>query len=153
MANSKAFAALRIAVGTLFLIFAEYKVTGSGFIYGGGFQYWIDQFLHDGASYPFMTPVLQHFVLPHAIVIAWLASCGELAIGLALVLGVFVRVASIFGIIYMIALLFSSNYPGAGAPFWEYFGASLNHLVLAMCFAAFAMGRPGDVWSLRSLKL
>jgi hypothetical protein len=56
----------------------------------------------------------------------------------------------------MIALLFSANYPGAGAAPWQYFGAALNHLVLAFCFAAFAVGRPADVLSvgpyLRSLR-
>jgi thiosulfate dehydrogenase [quinone] large subunit len=49
----------------------------------------------------------------------------------------------------MLTLLFSSNYPGAGAPFWQYFGASLEHLVLALCFATFALGDAGAVWSLR----
>jgi thiosulfate dehydrogenase [quinone] large subunit len=39
----------------------------------------------------------------------------------------------------MVTLLFSSNYPGPHAAFWQYFGASLNHLVLALCFAVFAI--------------
>lgn len=134
-----AFRSLRIAVGVLFLIFAQYKVFGTEFTQGGGFQMWIERFLNDRATYPFMVPVLQGFVLPHAGIIAYLAAYGELAIGLALVSGILVRLASACGAIYMLALLFSSNYPGAGAPFWEYFGASLNHLVLAMCFVAFAL--------------
>lgn len=140
---------LRIAVGALFLVFAQYKVFGSEFRYGGGFQGWIHQFLHDGAAYPFMVPVLQGFVLPHAIAIATLVTYGELAIGLALVLGVLVRLASLFGIVYMLTLLFSSNYPGAQAPLWEYFGASLNHLVFILCFAAFALGDSARYWSIR----
>jgi len=37
-------------------------------------------------------------------------------------------------------LLFSSNYPGAHAPLWQYFGASLDHSVLALCFLAFWLG-------------
>ena len=32
--------------------------------------------------------------------------------------------------------MFSSNFPGLCAPPWEYFGASLDHSVLALCFAA-----------------
>ncbi len=134
-----AFRSLRIAIGVLFLIFAQYKVFGTTFTQGGGFQMWIERFLNDRAAYPFMVPVLQGFVLPHAAIVAYLAAYGELAIGLALVSGLLVRLASACGAIYMLALLFSSNYPGAGAPFWEYFGASLNHLVLAMCFVAFAL--------------
>lgn len=138
--NVLAFAYLRIAVGVLFLIFAQYKVFGTEFIHGGGFQYWINGFLRDGAAYPFMVPVLRNFVLPNATAIAYLVSYGELAIGIALTLGVLVRAASICGLVYMLTQLLSSNYPGINAPLWEYFGASLNHLVLAMCFAAFALG-------------
>ncbi len=139
--NAFALATLRIAIGCLFLIFAQYKVFGTTFTLGGGFQSWINRFLQEGAAYPFMVPVLQRFVLAHGTAIAFLASYGELAIGLALVSGVCVRVASAFGLIYMLTLLFSSNYPGPGAPLWQYFGAALNHLVLALCFTAFLSSR------------
>ena len=138
ISSGRALATLRISIGILFLILAEYKVFGTQFTRGGGFQYWINTFLESGA-YPFMVPVLRNFVLPHATAIAFLAAYGELAIGIALVLGRFVRAASLFGLIYMATLLFSSNYPGPHAPLWQYFGAALNHLVLAMCFAVFAM--------------
>lgn len=138
-ANTRALAGLRVAVGVLFLIFAQYKVLGTQFTLGGGFQYWINSFLKGGA-YPFMVPVLKGFVLEHATAIAFLAAYGELAIGLALVCGVMVRAASIGGLIYMLTLLFASNYPGPNAPLWQYFGASLEHLVPAMCFATFALG-------------
>jgi thiosulfate dehydrogenase [quinone] large subunit len=47
----------------------------------------------------------------------------------------------------MLSMLFSSDYPGAGAPFWQYFGASLSHSVFALCFAAFLFGRADSVWS------
>jgi thiosulfate dehydrogenase [quinone] large subunit len=147
LCNDRAFAALRIAVGILFLIFAQYKVFGTQFTLGGGFQFWINRFLADGA-YPWMVPVLRGFVLPHGTVIAFLVAYGEMAIGLSLVLGVLVRAASVCGVVYMLTLLFSSNYPGPDAPFWQYFGASLEHLVLALCFAAFALGDAGANWSL-----
>jgi uncharacterized membrane protein YphA (DoxX/SURF4 family) len=147
--NSRALALLRIAVGILFLIFAEYKVVGTQFTRGGGFEMWIHQFLDDGAAYPFMVPILRDFVLPHATAIAFLAAYGELAIGLALVLGVLSRPASVCGIIYMLTLLFSSNFPGPNAVLWQYFGASLDHSVLALCFAAFAVGRPESHFALR----
>jgi uncharacterized membrane protein YphA (DoxX/SURF4 family) len=137
--NDLAMAVLRIAVGLLFLIFGEYKVFGTGFTLHAGFQFWIQKFLADGA-YPFMVPVLRTFVLPHATPIAFLVAYGELAIGFALLLGVLVRPASAFGLLYMLTLLFSSNYPGTGAPFWQYFGASLDHSVLAICFLAFLIG-------------
>lgn len=135
-------------MGCLFLIFAQYKVFGTQFTLHGGFQWWINKFVQEGGAYPFMVPVLTRFVLPHATFIAFLVAYGELAIGLALVFGVLVRVASAFGMIYMLALLFSSNYPGAQAPAWQYFGASLDHSVLALCFVAFLIGGSTDVLSL-----
>lgn len=145
--NARAIAGLRIAVGCLFLIFGEYKVFGTRFTLHGGFAYWINRFLAEGA-YPFMVPVLRGLVLPHATAFAFLVAYGELAIGLALVLGILVRPASAFGVVYMLSLLFSSNYPGPGAAFWQYFGASLEHSVLALCFLAFLFGDATQVWSL-----
>jgi thiosulfate dehydrogenase (quinone) large subunit len=150
MSAIKALTGLRVAVGVLFLIFCEYKIAGTQFTLGGGFQYWINRFIADGA-YPFMVPVLKSFVLPHATPIAFLVAFGELGIGTALVIGVWVRAASLCGLLYMLGLLFSANYPGAHAPFWQYFGASLDHLVLALCFAAFALTKPQETLSLVSL--
>jgi thiosulfate dehydrogenase [quinone] large subunit len=150
-ANAKALAFLRIAVGILFLIFAHYKVLGTQFTMHGGFQFWINRFLADGA-YPFMIPILRGFVLPHATPIAFLVAYGELAIAIALILGVCVRPASAGGVLYMLTLLFSSNYPGAQAPLWQYFGASLDHSVLALCFITFLVGNSAAAWSPRSVR-
>ena len=148
--NARVMAGLRIAVGGLFVIFGQYKVFGTQFTLGGGFQTWIHRFIEHGA-YPFMVPVLQGFVLRLATPIAFLVAYGELAIGLALVLGIFVRPASVFGLIFMLTLLFAADYPGAGAPLWQYFGASLSHSVLALCFAAFVLGQSDQVFSLRAI--
>jgi thiosulfate dehydrogenase [quinone] large subunit len=144
---AEALAGLRIAVGVLFLIFAEYKVFGTQFTLGGGFQDWINRFLTDGA-YPFMVPVLRGFVLPYGTAIAFVVAYGELAIGLALALGVLVRPASVAGLVYMLLLLFASNYPGPGAAFWAYFGAALSHLGLAFCFATLAYAPADQAFSL-----
>ncbi len=149
--NALALAALRIAVGIFFLIFAEYKVFGTKFTLGGGFQWWISRFL-EGSAYPFMAPVLKNLVLPHGTAIAFLVAYGELAIGLALVLGVWVRVASAFGLLFMLTLLFASDYPGPHAAFWQYFGASLSHSILACCFAAFLAGSARQALSVRALR-
>lgn len=145
--NAMALAGLRIAVGIFFLIFGEYKVFGTQFTRGGGFQYWINQFLSGGA-YPFMVPVLKNFVLPHAALIAFLVAYGEFSIGLALTLGILVRTASCFGLVFMLTLLFSSCYPGPGAAFWQYFGASLSTSVLALCFATFALADARPAFSM-----
>jgi thiosulfate dehydrogenase (quinone) large subunit len=144
--NGQALAFLRVAVGLLFFVFGEYKVFGTEFTRHGGFQFWINRFL-EGGAYPFMVAVLRGFVLPHATPIAFLVAYGELAIGLGLILGILVRPASACGILYMLTLLFSSDYPGAQAPFWQYFGASLSHSVFVLCFVAFLIGRSDEVWS------
>src|SRR6266403_5390155 len=109
--NGYALALLRIGVGILFLIFGQYKVFSTAFTLHGGYQFWINKFL-EGCAYPFMAPVLRGFVLPHATSIAFLVAYGEFAIGLALVLGILVRSASFFGLIFMLTMLFSSDYPG-----------------------------------------
>jgi thiosulfate dehydrogenase (quinone) large subunit len=144
--NDVALAFLRIFVGFLFIMFGQYKIFGTQFIYGGGFESYINGFIAHGA-YPFMLPVLKNFVLAHHIAVAYLVSYGEMAIGLGLVLGILVRTASVFGCIFMLAMLFSSNYPGANVPMWRYFGASLQTNVLAMCFAAFVIGEADRVLS------
>jgi uncharacterized membrane protein YphA (DoxX/SURF4 family) len=149
--NSRALAILRIGVGCFFLIFGEYKVFGTQFTLHGGFQYWINRFL-EGGAYPFMAPVLRGFVLGHATPIAFLVAYGELAIGIALICGILVRPASFSGLIFMLTLLFSSDYPGAGAPFWQYFGASLSHSVFLLCFVAFLTGRADTAWSVKTLR-
>jgi thiosulfate dehydrogenase (quinone) large subunit len=135
----------------LFLVFGEYKVFGTEFVFGGGFQGWIQRFLAEGSAYPFMAPVLRGFVLPHARLFALLVAYGELALGISLVLGLWVRAASLCGLVYMLALLFSANYPGPDAVLWHYLGAALEHLVLALCFASFLVGDPQRVWSVIAL--
>src|SRR5260370_40327006 len=149
--NRYSLALVPIGVGILFLIFGQYKVLGTAFTLHGGFQFWINKFL-EGGTYPFMAPILRGFVLPRATSIAFLVAYGELAIGLALVLGILVRSASFCGLIFMLTMLFSSDYPGAGAAFWQYFGASLSHSGFALCFAAFLIGRADSVWSVKALR-
>ena len=150
--NARALAVLRIGVGAFFLIFGQYKIFGTQFTLHGGFQFWINKFLREGGAYPFMEPILRGFVLSHATPIAFLVAYGELAIGLALVLGVFVRPASVFALVFMLTLIFSSDYPGSAAPLWQYFGASLSHSVFALCFVTFLLGDADAVWSLPSRK-
>lgn len=68
-----------------------------------------------------------------------------------------VRTASTFGLIYMLLLLFSanypvaSNYPGGQSAFWEYFGASSEHLFGVLCFATLMIGRADRILTLRPL--
>ena len=145
--QSKALAFLRIAIGLLFLIFAEYKLTSTRFIWGGMASY-IGGFLDQG-SYPFIRPLLRNVILPHAIFFGLFVSISELLIALSLLTGILVRWASLGGLAMMLLFLFSSNYPGSHAPFWQYFGASLDHSVLALCFITFMITPSHQPWTLR----
>lgn len=149
--NSLVLAGLRIAVGVFFLIFGQYKVFGTQFTLHGGFETWIHRFLQSGSAYPFFVPVLEKFVLPHATPIAFLVAYGELAIGLALAFGLCVRTAAAFGLAFMMVLLLSSNYPGDHVPLWQYFGASLDHSVFAICFLTLILGRSDAHFSVRTM--
>ena len=130
--QSKALAFLRIAIGLLFLIFAEYKLVNTKFIWGGMAQY-ISQFLDQG-SYPFIRPLLRNIILPHAVFFGAVVAISELLIAISLLTGTLVRWASAGGLTMMLLFLLSSNYPGPEAQFWQFFGASLEHSVLAICF-------------------
>ncbi len=148
--NATALATLRVLVGIFFLLFGEYKVFGTEFTLHGGFEESIRSFLTQG-TYPWMAPVLQHIVLPHARFCAFLTAYGELLIGLGLIFGVLTRVASIFGMLLMMLLWLSGGYPGPHVALWRYFGASLDWSVFAACFAAFLIGEPEARWSLTPL--
>jgi uncharacterized membrane protein YphA (DoxX/SURF4 family) len=145
--QARALAFLRIAVGLLFLIFAQYKLTSTKFIWGGMASY-ISRFIDNGC-YPFMRHFLKDIILPHAVFFGAVVSVTELLIAIGLIAGVLVRWASLGGLVMMLLFLFSSNYPGARAPFWQYFGASLDHSVLALCFLTFLIGKPDAVWAIR----
>src|ERR1700758_3414434 len=100
--NAMALAALRISVGMLFLIFGDYKVLDKEFIWRGGFQFWINRFITDGAYPPIYGTGSWHFHPSSQHLRA------DLHADVAVLL----------------------NYPGPQAAFWQYFGASLDHSVL-----------------------
>jgi len=131
------------------MIFGEYKVFGTQFTLHGGFEHWINSFLDSGSAYPVFVPILQKVVLPHARLIAFVVAYGELAIGVALAAGILVRPASVCGLLFMTTLILSSNFPGHHAQLWQYFGASLDHSVLGLCFVAFLLGRSDACLTLR----
>ncbi len=144
--QAKALAFLRIAIGLLFLIFAQYKLTSTQFIHHGMATY-VGHFVQNGC-YPFMRPFLKNIIVPHAVFFGAVVAVTELLIALSLITGVLVRWASLGGLIMMLLYLFSANYPGSQAPAWEYLGASLDHNVLALCFLTFLIGKPDAVWAI-----
>src|SRR5260370_322208 len=77
--NSRALAALRIAVGLFFLNFGEYKVFGTQFTLHGGFPFWISKILSQGGADPFIAAIFPRFCLTHATPLAFLVAYFALA--------------------------------------------------------------------------
>ena len=97
----------------------------------------------------FYRPVLTGLVLPHAVVLGYLVGVVEAFIGICLLLGFWVRPASVVGALFMVNLTLATWLgPGHSAPFWRYFGAELDHLPLLLLFIIFFAADAGQAWGL-----
>jgi uncharacterized membrane protein YphA (DoxX/SURF4 family) len=117
-ANSVALALLRIAVGFFFVVFGPYKVFGSGFVHSAFANISVDSSrwsvpFHDSSS-----PV--DFGPRSYLSMAFAVGYGEFLIGISLVIGLFSRVASLFGCALMPAMWLLGGYPGPRAALWMY---------------------------------
>jgi uncharacterized membrane protein YphA (DoxX/SURF4 family) len=143
--TAKTIAGVRIATSVFFLLFGEYKLAGPGFAHGA-FQGYLQDYIANGAV-SFYRPVLSGLVLPHAVVLGYVVGVVESFIGLSLLLGLWVRPASVLGALYMLNFVFATWWgPGHGAPVWRYFGAELDHLPLLLLFIIFFAADAGKVW-------
>ena len=146
-ASAKTIAVVRIATSFFFLLFGEYKLAGPGFAHGA-FQGYLQDFISNGAV-GFYRPVLANLVLPHAVVLGYVVGVVETFIGISLLLGVWVRPASVLGGLYLLNLTLATWWePGHGVPVWRYFGAELDHLPLLLLFIIFFAADAGKVWGL-----
>lgn len=144
---AKTIAVVRMATAVFFLLFGEYKVFGSEFAHGG-FQEYLRGYL-DGTAVSLYRPILGRVVLPHAVFFGYAVGAVELFIGISLLLGIFVRLGSVLGILHMISLTLATWwYPGHGVPVWRYFGAELDHLPMLLLFVIFCAADAGRVWGL-----
>lgn len=147
----KTLAVVRIAVGLLFVLFGEFKVVGADFV-PGLMQQYVSRFVEGNQAVGFYKAFLAAVVVPHTELFGTLVAWGELLIGLALVLGLLVRVAALAGALHMLSLTLASwNAPGPDAPLWQYFANQLDHLGLLFLFALFFAGNAGKTWGLDAL--
>ena len=138
---------VRIATSLFFLLFGQYKVFGSGFAHGG-FQQYLQGFIENGAV-TFYQPFLANLILPHAVFFGYVVGAVEMFIGVSLLLGIWVRPASVLGILHMLSLTLATWWePGHGVAVWHYFGAELDHLPLLFLFAIFYVSDAGREWGL-----
>jgi uncharacterized membrane protein YphA (DoxX/SURF4 family) len=74
-------------------------------------------------------------------------------IGVSLLLGIWVRLASVLGALYMLNLTLATWWEvGHGVPVWRYFGAELDHLPLLLLFVVFFASDAGREWGLDGLR-
>ncbi len=144
---AKTTAAVRIATGILFVLFGEYKVVDPAFAHSG-FQQYLQGYIQ-GAALSCYRPLLAHLVLPHVVFFGYAVGVVELLIGISLVVGLWVRPASIVGALFLINLVFATWWePGHGIAIWRYFGAELDKIPLIFLFLIFYAADAGRTWSL-----
>ena len=138
---------MRIATSVFFLLFGEYKLIAPAFAHGV-FQTYLQDYIAKSAV-GFYRPLLASVVLPHAVFFGYLVGVVELFIGICLLLGFWVRPASVVGILFLLNLTLAAWWePGHGVPLWRYFGARLDTLPLLMLFIIFYVADAGKVWGL-----
>jgi thiosulfate dehydrogenase (quinone) large subunit len=143
----KTIAAVRIATSVFFILFGQYKLFGPGFAHGG-FQGYLRGYIETTAV-SFYRPVLANLVLPHAVFLGYVVGAVEMFIGVSLLLGIWVRPASVLGILHMLSLTLATWWdPGHGVPVWRYFGNELDHLPALFLFAIFFVADAGQQWGL-----
>jgi uncharacterized membrane protein YphA (DoxX/SURF4 family) len=146
-ASSRTIAGARIATSVFFLFFGEYKVAGPAFAHGG-FQNYLHEYIASSAV-SFYRPVLSGLVLPHAVFFSYVVGIVELLVGISLLVGLWVRPASVLGILFLLNLTLAAWWePGHSAPLWRYFGARLDTLPLMLLLIIFFAADAGRVWGL-----
>ena len=144
---SRTIAGVRVAAAVFFLVFGEYKVAGPGFAHGG-FQTYLHQYIANSAVI-FYRPILSGLVLPHAVFFGYLVGVLELLIGISLLIGLWVRLACVLGILFLLNLTLAAWWePGHGVALWRYFGARLDTLPLMLLLIIFFAADAGRVWGL-----
>ncbi len=143
----KTISCIRILTSFFFLFFGQYKLFGWEFAHGGFAQY-LNGYI-GGEAVSWYRPVLAHLVLPHHTFFGYAVGAVETFIGLALLLGLFVRVASVLGALHMLSLTLATFWsPGHNVPTWRYFGYQLDHLPMLFLFVIFYVARAGETWGL-----
>lgn len=146
--SAKTLAAVRIAIGVFFLFFGEYKLADSVFARIAFPQQWLHEFISQGAV-GFYAHFLQSVVLPHHVFFGYAVGAAEAFIGISLVLGLWVRAASVLGVLHMINLVLATWWePGHNVPAWRYLGAELDHLPLLFLFLIFFAAGAGRTWGM-----
>ncbi|MDH3306585.1 MAG: hypothetical protein OEO77_03585 [Acidimicrobiia bacterium] len=137
----KIFALIRIAIGWTFLWAFIDKTFGLGFTTASN-QAWVDgisptrNFLEFETSGPF-ADLFQG--LAGQAWVDWLFMVGILGVGLALILGIGMKIAAITGAV-LLALMYLAAFQPADNPVTD------HHLIYALVLGALALSDAGDTW-------
>ncbi len=129
-------ALLRIYTGVFFVYYGIGKIRGGNF--ANGLEGFVNGRLED--SYGFVRPFLESVVLPNKALFAFLVSWGELLIGLALIVGLATRYASIAGAVMVAAFWFTK---GQG-----FLDAQNHDAIWFVIFVVLATAHAGRVYGL-----
>lgn len=142
-APSRAAAAIRILTGMIFLAEGAEKITGK-FVRG--------EFAGDlpgiaAKAWPFWGRFLREVAAPHATAVSWLIAAGELAVGVALVLGLLTRWACAGGALLLATFLLGQSYV-PGRPWEDWVTAGLTTKFAMLLLLLLAAADAGGVWGL-----
>ena len=143
--SSVAMAVARVAVGIMFLFFAQYKLMHREFAHGG-YEKYVTGFVQE-SSVSFYKPFLRA-TLQHPVASGYAVAVAELLIGLSMVLGFWVRPFSVIGALFMLNLVFSTWVLPGGTPPWRYLGNQLDNIPLLMLFVLFFVHNAGETLGL-----
>jgi len=142
-------AVARIAIGIMFLFFAEYKLMQRDFA-NGGYKKYVTGYVEQ-TSVACYRPVLR-FTLRHDFFFAYAVAVAELLIGISMVLGLWVRAFSVVGALFMLNLALATwRLPPGTAP-WRYLGNQLETIPLLLLFALFLTHNAGTTLGLDKKK-
>lgn len=143
----KTIAVARVAASLFFLFFGEYKLAGPAFAHGGFQNYLRDYVATDAVS--FYRPILTGLIQPHAVFFGYAVGVIEIFVGICLLVGLWVRPASVIGIFFLLNLTLATWWDvGHGVPLWRYFGARLDTLPLLLLLVIFFAANAGQVWGI-----
>jgi uncharacterized membrane protein YphA (DoxX/SURF4 family) len=142
--SSKGVAVARMLTGLVFIAEGWAKIAGA--FVRGGFADSVRE-TASGKAWPFWSSFLQRVVAPNTGAFGWFFALAELALGLALAVGLLTRAAAAGGIVLMLILLLGqTNVAGSSWDKWVTAGltAKFALLLLWLLFLADA----GRVWGL-----
>jgi uncharacterized membrane protein YphA (DoxX/SURF4 family) len=143
--SSRSLAVARIAVGIMFLFFAQYKLASPDFAHGG-YQKYLESYINE-TSPEFYKPLLR-LTLQHPVFFGYTVGIAELLIAISMLFGVWVRLFSVVGALFMLNITLASWCLPPGTPSWKYLGVQLDHIPLMLMFIVFAAHNAGATWGM-----